>query len=35
MRSTLIAYSSLPEREKTLEGALELVREAFAALRQG
>jgi AcrR family transcriptional regulator len=35
MRSTLIAYSALPEREKTLETVLRLVREAFAALRRG
>jgi AcrR family transcriptional regulator len=35
MRSTLIEYSALPEREKTLETVLRLVREAFAALRRG
>ncbi|GIH14526.1 TetR/AcrR family transcriptional regulator [Rugosimonospora africana] len=35
MRSTLIVYSGLPDREKTLDRALELLREAFAALRQG
>ncbi|GAA5196020.1 hypothetical protein GCM10023322_64010 [Rugosimonospora acidiphila] len=35
MRSVLIAYSSLPEPDRTLERALNLIREAFAALREG
>lgn len=32
MRSTLLAYSALPERERTLARALELVRDAFTIL---
>jgi AcrR family transcriptional regulator len=35
MRSTLIAYSALPEGQRTLPAARRLVREAFAALRLG
>ena len=32
MRSTLIAYSALPEQEKTLPELLRLIRETFAVL---
>ncbi|MFI6676846.1 TetR family transcriptional regulator [Kribbella sp. NPDC050470] len=35
MRATLIAYSTLPDRERTLTTALRLVQDAFTVLRTG